>query len=571
MNLRVWWIAAIASISAYGMHFVHIGTPFHNDWYYFNSLSLVLRSIVLGFGQFPLHNPWVCGGLDLLANPQNRIFSPNFLLDLVFAPQWANLIGLCIYGAIGFFGAYKFIQEFGTDRLSSLVGSWIFVHGSWFGLHYAEGHIPFGSMQVLPLVFYLAMEAHKIDRFVILAALLSFIVLDGGIYAVIFSIFGILSLLVCGKIPVRKIFNSIKQRRVSYFGTVVGAILLALPKLYPVVASIGSRTPHLDFFQMPRDLILRSLFDPTIKIFEVAQNLDGTNHWRLHEFGCYLSWIGILVVGVMVIRRREFRSTSSFAVTILMFWLWVGSGLLPGINPWNLVHRLPLVNNAHVQSRVFILSFVFFCLLISCALSGLGNRPRVWQIIVLLLMVESVIIRNLPMWAEPSKFESVVGWGEIIGRSTIDRTVGEMRWTPRHYLANENIGSSSCYEPSFSPTNIRAQGSSNYRGEVWLEESDAGQVELAEYRPGFLTINYRLSRGTDIYVNTNALFGWAVVGGNAELFGKGSELLRIRPQNLSDKLELKYQPSYFYPLIVAFIGGIVLLLLIWVRSSRESK
>jgi hypothetical protein len=57
--------------------------------------------------------------------------------------------------------------------------------------------------------------------------------------------------------------------------------------------------------------------------------------------------------------------------------------------------------------------------------------------------------------------------------------------------------------------------------------------------------------------------------GNAEVFGRGNELLRIRPENLSDKLELKYQPSYFHAIMAAYIGGLILLLLSWMRIRRR--
>src|SRR5262245_59098519 len=93
-DVRNLLVAVGASLAAYAPFFSQISVPFSRDWTYFNAMSLVVRSIVLHFRRFPLHNPWVCGGLDLLANPQTRIFSPMMLLDLALTPQWANLMGL---------------------------------------------------------------------------------------------------------------------------------------------------------------------------------------------------------------------------------------------------------------------------------------------------------------------------------------------------------------------------------------------------------------------------------------------------------------------------------------------
>jgi hypothetical protein len=324
-----------------------------------------------------------------------------------------------------------------------LVCSWIFVHGSWFGLHFAEGHIPFGSMQLLPMLFYLAMESHRISRLLTLLVSIAVIVLDGGIYAIIFAAFGILSLLLAGKIPVRAIFAAMRRDLIASAGMAVGAILLMMPKIYPVVSSIGGRIPQLDYFQMPFDLIKRSLFDPSLNLMEVSRRLDGTPYWRMHEFGCYLSWIGLVMIMFAVVRHKVYRTSCGFALVIAIFWLWVGSGALPAVNPWTLFHHLPLVNNAHVQSRLFIISFVFFCLLIGLVLSRLQHRRTIWLGLALVLVAESIIVRNLPMWIRPYQYEPMVGWRDLIRRPTIDRTIGELAWTPRHYLAAENIGSSS--------------------------------------------------------------------------------------------------------------------------------
>ena len=67
------------------------------DWDLFSGYSLVLRTYLLLYRGIPLHDPWVRGGLDLLANPQLRAFSPMVLVDLVFGPHTADLASLVLY------------------------------------------------------------------------------------------------------------------------------------------------------------------------------------------------------------------------------------------------------------------------------------------------------------------------------------------------------------------------------------------------------------------------------------------------------------------------------------------
>ncbi len=80
-------VAVASVIAAYALYFPRADGPYFDDWSSFNSLSLEVRSNVLHYGRFPVHNPWVCGGLDLMTNPQNRVFSPFFLADLALPPQ----------------------------------------------------------------------------------------------------------------------------------------------------------------------------------------------------------------------------------------------------------------------------------------------------------------------------------------------------------------------------------------------------------------------------------------------------------------------------------------------------
>src|SRR6202022_3611728 len=100
------------------------------------------------------HDPWCGGGLNVLANPQNRIFSPLLVLDLAFSPYWANLVGLVVYAFFGLWGMYRLVREFEIPPPAAALTAILFINGSWFGLHFAEGHIPYGSMQLLPWVLW---------------------------------------------------------------------------------------------------------------------------------------------------------------------------------------------------------------------------------------------------------------------------------------------------------------------------------------------------------------------------------------------------------------------------------
>src|SRR5450432_979185 len=199
-NLRACVLAPLAvmgaAVAAYATFLRRADLEFFNDWDYFNALSLVVRSSVLGYGRMPLHNPWVCGGMDLLANPQSRVFSPLLLADVVLPPQWANLAGLIAYSALGLLGMSLLLRRLGTSPGIAFAGGLLFINGEWFGLHYTDGHIPCGSMQLLPLLVYFAMTCGQRRSLLLLVLTLLLLLLDGGIYTIIFAML-LLSTVLC--------------------------------------------------------------------------------------------------------------------------------------------------------------------------------------------------------------------------------------------------------------------------------------------------------------------------------------------------------------------------------------
>jgi hypothetical protein len=58
-----------------------------NDWDFESQLNWAPYYTVAHFHQFPLWNPWKCGGMPMLGNPQSRFYSPFFIFYLIFGPM----------------------------------------------------------------------------------------------------------------------------------------------------------------------------------------------------------------------------------------------------------------------------------------------------------------------------------------------------------------------------------------------------------------------------------------------------------------------------------------------------
>ncbi len=183
-------LALVSTLTAFAVPLYYIRWTTFYDWDYFNGLSLVSKSLALVFQSTSFYDAWRCGGLDILSNPQSRIASPLFILDLLLPPHLANIAGLMLYGLIGYLGMYQVGRAFGIERVFSLLIAWMFVHASWFGLHFAEGHIAFGAFQLMPWVIWLTFHLGSPKHLVALFALMTLFIIDGEFYPFIFSIHG---------------------------------------------------------------------------------------------------------------------------------------------------------------------------------------------------------------------------------------------------------------------------------------------------------------------------------------------------------------------------------------------
>ena len=119
---------------------------------YFTETAWAASYTVNHFGQLPSWDPYKCGGVPLLADPQSRIFTPFFLLHLAFGPIIAMKLELTIHVAIAWAGGYLLARLLELGSLPAAVCASVFPSSSWVYLHFAAAHITFVTPLYLPWV-----------------------------------------------------------------------------------------------------------------------------------------------------------------------------------------------------------------------------------------------------------------------------------------------------------------------------------------------------------------------------------------------------------------------------------
>lgn len=568
-----WLVFFGAAVLAYGnMLAAAPFVAFARDWKQFDSFRLFERSAVLGYGTLPWYDPWFCGGLYHLSNPQNRVFSPMFLLDLVAPPNWANLLSLVLYAVVGQAGMYRLLTgHFGAGPAASLITAVLFVCASWFGLHYGEGHIVFGAFQVLPWV---AVAAFRFDRsgwIVAWFAMMSLFLLDGAIYCFIFSIAWTVNMWLLRSGGLRRALHDVLTHKAVIAGSIVMSVLLTAPKTVPVVLEHHDRTPVLQEQPLTAARLAESLFYPFHR-----PGQPGGIHAR-HEWCSYLGLVPLAVVAAALLRRRLSWRTQIGLLASMAFWLFVAGGWLPAINPWNAVfQKLPLFNNAHVQSRVLILFHVLWLILVARALATLDLRRRSQILVVGAAVVEAFVVRLYPASAliDRSEREKLkpVGYQLITNRDLVETVPGSPSYRPPSHYFSGNKGSSRCYEPTFRHKIARAKGDAIYQGELWFREG-SGVVRFRDLTPNTMHIVYNARQQPSIVqVNQNDVPHWHVVGGEGRILDDPASLLTVQVDRKNGELKLAFWPAYAEAMLAAYGAGWVLLCVLawrygWARSG----
>ena len=545
------------------------------DWGYFNTLCLTSRSMVLHYHTFPVHNPWLFGGADILANPQTRVFSPFFIYDLLFFPPLANLLALITLAIIGSFGMFRLLQYLKINRKIALLGSILFIHGSWFALHFSEGHIAYGSFFLLGLSFYFILRIRE-KKFKIYYALLNaFFILDGGFYTFIFTnilfTFSVLGF-VEGLTPKSFILSVILQWKVSLLSLII-FLLLASAKLIPLLWLYGSRIPVLEFQHLSPRVLLHCFFDPLQHIFKDVHAPEVK--CRFHEIGSYLGVIGVLIIGIFLV--RNFQKKFIPYIVLGLFFLWTGAGFFEKYNPWLLFQKIPVVHNAHIQSRLFILCFLFFIILLTYALNYLDTkRNKVWIVVLIVFFIsESLFVSNYPFYrvVQPNYDGSTCPsfiLRPLIQHNNIEKTndVASPDWgfDFLHYY-KKNTGAKIALDPAIVQGEIKSYNDENYRGEAYILDG-TGIVKIDSYLPGNITLTYHLDSIAPIQLYSNYLLGWSSENKDVTIENKNG-LITFTPHNLSGTVHLKYTPVYLKIIFPLFFLGLLLSLICLVAIYKK--
>ena len=429
----------------------------YGDYQYFHHIWEAAWISVVRYHEWPLWNPFHCGGITQWGDPQTQVFHPLFLLSFLTGTTVALKIFLLTHAAAGLLGAYLLARR--EEQLSSWSSALVAVAwagSGYFAFHCGTGHANFIAFYLTPWLVYgwRRSVAGDVRWGAGVAAVMALTLLAGGVYAFPFFVIVLAYETVCSLIGGRPL------ARVASTGliAVLLTVLLGGIRLLPILAELESN-PRLEQSpdSIPLALFVRALTwqDHTWPLHP----LEGL-HWYWVEYSAYVGWPVFLlgIAGAVVAVRRLDRRQRSLYGSVLFGLLTLGA-FAPWA-PWVVLHRVPIFDQLHVPSRFSVIFLLYFTPLAGHALDAAsGAMRRRWPARRVMSIALAVGVALIGIVDVASEHVAVLDakWRHPVVRAGVplpyfvamgprpDQGLGEDIDPPPASLPRANVGTAYCY------------------------------------------------------------------------------------------------------------------------------
>ncbi|MBU0480940.1 MAG: hypothetical protein KKG47_07550 [Proteobacteria bacterium] len=559
------------------------------DWDGYLLFDALARSSWLRFGQIPLWDPYLKGGMPMLAYPESNIFSPALLVQLLVHELVAAKINITLHAFIGLGGAYALARKFKLPVQAALLSAVVYMLNSMYSLVLTAGMAWGFGVAFIPWALFFFLKAHEDCRHVVTtSAALLLMWLGGSVYP--FTI----SLLLIGTYGVMEVVT--RQETLSRTLVLLGGIYgltfaLGAFKFLPAIEFTHRYTRHSDLYAgLSVQTFLAGLLsrDQTLAAIGGFSSqpgfLSGASQ-GMDEIGMYVGIVPcLLFLAGMISRFRRYLVV--FLCLVIFVWLSFGDRSAP-LSLWHLVKAIPPYSLMRSVERFRLAVILLFAItaggglvavtaMIDKRFPGKGiatGRLLVAFVLFDLLLVNGPTFKDafpIPPLSVPENdhFVQVGGFPEYSPAGFhLDGSRDTFTSFGASYLAFQaNAGSILAYESMPVPVNAVMVGDPRYRGEVYLQGA-AGKADYLFWSPNRLRVRVQALSTGWLIVNQNYYPGWKARGHKT---GSVGGLLAVPVDSSVQEIEFYYRPN-------SFVAGVVITLLtlivvaVWFFRQRNCR
>ncbi|HSW81398.1 MAG TPA: GtrA family protein [Candidatus Saccharimonas sp.] len=382
-------------------------TPGDPDYYF--QIYEAFRRSVLEFGQIPMWNPWVAGGIPLFANVQFGMISLQGPLVLIFGAVMGLKVAILGYMLIGFYGFRKLFKDgFGTPNLRAALLAYIAMFSSFFVYRVMAGHFTFLMIAFVPWLLYFFLKRRNKKSWLWFALFYSLMVWSAPHYTTIMAavVVGVWFLYEI----IRLAFKSLSSTKWQVFWQEIKKDVLFFVKAGALIAAVCAyRLYFVVSFIKDRPRFEDTSNDPFTGLWQGLYSIWGpdqfnsppklTSHWGWEEAATYIG-IGtlvclLIVLGVWIAKKiAKKRAPFSYSIVLLLalflsFFI-LGMGDFGPWSPYHLLNHLPVFNSMRVATRW--LMWASLCVLFILAAYNGKKFSKIITVILAFTVIELFVI-----------------------------------------------------------------------------------------------------------------------------------------------------------------------------------
>ena len=516
----------------------------------------------LAAGQFPLWNPYFCGGNPLWGNPQAYWPSLTFLLTLPFGDIVGTKLAITAHIFLGLLGMSYLARTFGLRGGAALLAAVSYTCGGFLAAKIGAGQMNMLTIVWIPWVLYFFQRSIQQPWYVVPAALVYlFIVMEGMVYMAVAGALAVLILTIAQ--VVLSVAPARTMRALALFITIsatIGAV-----KLLPTWQFLAGLTGDLG----------QTEGIPPARLWEVVTTRTATlwyhQPWMRapwHEYSAYLGFAvpPLAALGLVVaIRRRQKPLLALAAVGV------AGLLLAIALSVFNPLEYLPVIHRLRNPGRYLILFLLAAAIFAGFAAQALARcMPRAVRQ-PLLVLSGLLIFLDLSGSAKPAFREVFSVLPTVLARQSEFQQENHNSGTAYH-VVTAGLGAKAYCPANLgiyqSTARIQAQSDGDYRGEVYA--AGQSEVSLESFTPNKLLVRVgRVPYNDTLYINQKYTPGWRR-GWQEAREDQGRIAFRLRSEDAGRRLTLYFLPTSFVVGAAVSAVACLALLAFWVRYLRAA-